>query len=71
MPVLSQEDAITIKRLEDAAKEHGVVMDLLNAIERWQSSGRVVGEDMQLFELASMTAPLARIARLNEGIDTE
>ena len=71
MPLLSEDDARTVKRFEEAAKEHGVVMDLLSAIEEWQVSGQPAPMDIHFFELAAMAAPFAKLARLEEGIDTE
>jgi hypothetical protein len=71
MPLLSEDDAKTIKRFEAAAKDHGVVMDLLDAIAEWQSSGQPAPMDMHFFELAAMAAPFAKIARLEDGTDSE
>lgn len=62
-------DASTIKKLEDAACEYGVVMDLLNAIHDWQASGRPSTYDMHFFELAAMAAGLAQEERYRRGID--
>ena len=67
--ILSDDDAKTVKRLEEAAREHGVVMDLLSAIEEWQSSGRPAPVDFHFFELAAMAAPLARLMRKEDGTD--
>lgn len=66
---LKSEDAAIIKKLEDAACNHGIVMDLLNAIHDWQVSGRPDAHDMHLFELASLTAGLAQEERYRRGID--
>jgi len=70
-PTLKGFDAETVKKLEDAACEHGIIMDLLSAIEDWQSSGRPDAYDMHFFELASMAAGLARIERVRRGIDKD
>jgi hypothetical protein len=71
MTLLSDDDAKTVKRLEEAAKEHGVIMDLLSAIEEWQSSGQPAPMDVHFFELAAMAAPFARLARREAGIDKD
>jgi hypothetical protein len=70
-PILSDDDAQVINRLSEAAKEHGIVMDLLDAISEWQGSGQPAPMDMHFFELAAMAAPFARLARKSEGIDKE
>ncbi len=62
-------DAATIKKLEEAACEHGIVMDLLNAIRDWQVSGRPDAHDMHFFEIAAMAAGLAQEERYRRGID--
>jgi hypothetical protein len=69
--ILSEDDAKIVKRLEDAACEHGVVMDLLLAIEEWQSSGRPAPIDLRFFELAAMASQLARLERRKQGIDKD
>ncbi|SKA28534.1 hypothetical protein [Novilysobacter spongiicola] len=71
MATLNGDDAKTIKRLEEAACEHGVVMDLLGAIEDWQASGRPDEYDMHFFELAALAAALAREERSRRGLDKD
>jgi hypothetical protein len=68
-PLISDEDAQIVKRLEEAACEYGVVMDLLAAIEEWQASGKPAPIDLHFFELAAMAAPFARLARKDNGTD--
>ncbi|QYY25461.1 hypothetical protein [Diaphorobacter sp. MNS-0] len=66
-PLLSDDDARTINRLVEAAKENGVVMDLLEAIADWQGSGKPAPMDMHFFELAAMATPFARLARKDDA----
>jgi hypothetical protein len=70
-PLLTEEDAKIVKRLEEAAREHGVIMDLLSAIEEWQASGKPAPMDLHFFELAAMAAPFARLARREDGTDKD
>ncbi|MBN1225058.1 MAG: hypothetical protein JXB23_17550 [Candidatus Aminicenantes bacterium] len=69
--MISDEEALIIKHLEQAACEYGVVMDLLSVIERLQSGEKISEEDKRLFEIASLAAPLARYERKDNGKDQE
>ena len=72
MTTFSPDDAKILKMLEEAACEYGVVMDLLGAIEEWQSSGRPADAyDMHFFELAALAAGLAREERKRRGVDKD
>lgn len=67
--ILSDEEAEILKTLEEAACEHGIVMDLLSSIEHWQQTGMPDTNDMRFFELAAMAATLARIERKKRRLE--
>jgi hypothetical protein len=46
-------------------------MDILGLIEDWQQTGQIPPEDMRLFELAAIAAPLCRQERIRREIDKE
>lgn len=60
---ISDEDAVTLKRMTDAGREHGVASELLDLLERLYH-GEALDEDARRFMmLAAMAAPITRQAR--------
>lgn len=65
---------ITTRQLEmlvEAACRYGVVLDLLSAIHELRNGRQLDPDDADLLDAASVASLLARLERLNKGIDTE
>lgn len=64
----------TAKQLEiliEAACHYGLVLDLLSVIHDMQNGRQLDYEDKQLVNTASIAALLARVERVDRGIDIE
>jgi hypothetical protein len=65
---------ITTRQLEvlvEAACRYGVVLDLLSAIHELRNGRQLDADDASLLDAASVASLLARVERLNKGIDME
>ena len=63
---IEDEDAKTIRRMQDAGVEHGCTSDLLDLLERLFHGDPLSEEDQRLFFLSAMAAPITRNAREQE-----
>jgi hypothetical protein len=65
---------ITTRQLEilvEAACRYGVVLDLLSVIHELRNGRQLDSADSDLLDAASVAALLAKLERLNQGIDIE
>jgi hypothetical protein len=65
---------ITTRQLEilvEAACRYGVVLELLSAIHEMRNGRQLDSADASLLDAASVASLLARLERVNQGIDTE
>jgi hypothetical protein len=60
-----------LELLVEAACRYGVVLDLLSAIHELRNGRQLDLADANLLDAASVAALLARLERLNQGIDLE
>lgn len=66
---LEDEDAITVRRMQDASMEYGTASDLLDLLEKIYHGDPLSTEEQRCLYLASVAAPLTRQARLAAGMD--
>jgi hypothetical protein len=65
---------VTTRQLEvlvEAACRYGVVLELLSVIHELQNGRQLAPADSTLLDAASTASLLARLERLNQGIDME
>lgn len=60
---IEDEDAKTLRRMQDAGVEHGVASDMLDLFEKLYHGDPLQSEDQRMFYLAAVAAPLTRHAR--------
>jgi hypothetical protein len=66
---LEDEDAVTVRRMQDASMEYGVASELLDLLEKIYHGDPLSAEEQRCLCLASVSAPLTRQARLAAGMD--
>lgn len=66
---IEDEDAESIRRMQDAGVEYGVASDLLDLLEKLYHGDPLTEEDQRTFYLSSVAAPMTRRARIAEGVD--
>ncbi|OHV00441.1 hypothetical protein BLA34_12680 [Ralstonia solanacearum] len=66
---IEDEDANSIRRMQDAGVEYGIASDLLDLLERLYHGDPLSEEDRRFFYLSSIAAPMTRRARIAEGVD--
>ena len=60
---IEDEDAATVRRMQDAGVEHGVTSETLDLLEKLYYGDPLQPEDKRTFYLAAVAAPLTRQAR--------
>lgn len=60
---IEDDDAATLKRMQDAGIEHGAASDMLDLLEKLYHGDPLQPEDKRMFYLAALAAPLTRHAR--------
>jgi len=65
---IEDEDAVMIRRLQDAGTEYGIASDLLDLLEKLLYGDPLTQEDERFFYLAAVAAPVTRQERLAQGL---
>lgn len=66
---IEDEDAESIRRMQDAGVEYGIASDLLDLLEKLYHGDPLTEDDQRMFYLSSIAAPMTRRARIAEGVD--
>jgi hypothetical protein len=68
---LAEFKARQLEILVEAACRYGVVLDLLTAIHALRNGRQLDSADANLLDAASVASLLAKLERVNQGIDME